>query len=67
MLSKSDTVKPEKRAKKRDTYYDEVELALGEAMGRTVKVFVGKGNKGTLEIEFFGKEDLAKIAKALEE
>ena len=67
MLSKSDNVKPEKRAKKRDTYYDEVELALGEAMGRTVKVFVGKGNKGTLEIEFFGKEDLAKIAKALEE
>lgn len=67
MLSKSDVVKPEKRVKKRDTYYDEVELALGEAMGRTVKVFVGKGNKGTLEIEFFGKEDLAKIAKALEE
>ncbi|MBR2316196.1 MAG: ParB/RepB/Spo0J family partition protein [Clostridia bacterium] len=67
MLSKSDDVKPEKRVKKRDTYYDEVELALGEAMGRTVKVFVGKGNKGTVEIEFFGKEDLAKIAKALEE
>ena len=67
MLSKDDKVKPEKRVKKRDTYYDEVELALGEAMGRTVKVFVGKGNKGTLEIEFFGKEDLAKIAKALEE
>ena len=67
MLSKDNKAKPEKRVKKRDTYYDEVELALGEAMGRTVKVFVGKGNKGTLEIEFFGKEDLAKIAKALEE
>jgi len=37
MLSKSDTVKPEKRAKKRDTYYDEVELALGEAMGRPLR------------------------------
>ena len=58
---------PEKRVKKRDTYFDEVELALGEAMGRKVKVFVGKGSKGTVEIEFFGKEDLAKIAKALEE
>lgn len=67
MLSKDEKAKPEKRVKKRDTYYDEVELALGEAMGRNVKVFVGKGNKGTLEIEFFGKEDLAKIAKALEE
>ncbi len=59
--------KAEKRVKKRDVYFDEVELALGDAMGRKVKVFVGKGSKGTLEIEFFGKEDLAKIAKALEE
>ncbi len=59
--------KAEKRVKKRDVYFDEVELALGEAMGRKVKVFVGKGSKGTLEIEFFGKDDLAKIAKALEE
>lgn len=67
MMLKNTEAKAEKRVKKRDTYYDEVELALGETMGRTVKVFVGKGNKGTLEIEFFGKEDLAKIAKALEE
>lgn len=67
MMLKNMEAKAEKRVKKRDTYYDEVELALGETMGRTVKVFVGKGNKGTLEIEFFGKEDLAKIAKALEE
>lgn len=59
--------KAEKRVKKRDVYFDEVELALGGAMGRKVKVFVGKGSKGTLEIEFFGKDDLAKIAKALEE
>lgn len=59
--------KAEKRVKKRDVYFDEVELALGDAMGRKVKIFVGKGSKGTLEIEFFGKEDLAKIAKALEE
>lgn len=59
--------KAEKRVKKRDVYFDEVELALGETMGRKVKVFVGKGSKGTLEIEFFGKDDLAKIAKALEE
>lgn len=67
LLSKAEKVQPEKRVKKRDTYYDEVELALSQTMGRTVKVFVGKGNKGTLEIEFFGKEDLAKLAKALEE
>ena len=56
-----------KRVKKRDVYFDEVELALGEAMGRKVRGVNGKGGKGTREIEFFGKEDLAKIAKALEE
>lgn len=65
LLGKSGSA--EKRVKKRDVYFDEVELALGEAMGRKVRVFNGKGGKGTLEIEFFGKEDLAKIAKALEE
>lgn len=66
LLGKVDTSN-EKRTKKRDVYFDEVELALSDVMGRKVKVFVGKGSKGTLEIEFFGKEDLAKIAKALEE
>lgn len=66
LLGKVDTAN-EKRTKKRDIYFDEVELALSDIMGRKVKVFVGKGSKGTLEIEFFGKEDLAKIAKALEE
>ncbi len=66
LLGKVDTAN-EKRTKKRDVYFDEVELALSDTMGRKVKVFVGKGSKGTLEIEFFGKDDLAKIAKALEE
>ena len=56
-----------KQPKKRDTYYDEVELALSNNMGRKVKVYVGKSHKGTLEIEFFSKDDLKKIAKALEE
>ena len=53
---------PERRKKSRDKFYDEVELALGEALGRTVKVFVGNGGRGTLEIEFFGTEDLKKLA-----
>ncbi len=57
----------EKKQKKRDIFYDEVELALGETMGRKVKVSLSKGERGKLEIEFFGREDLAKIAKALEE
>lgn len=55
-----------KREKKRDSYYDEVELALTEALGRNVKVYLSKGGKGTLEFEFFGKEDLTRLAKDLD-
>lgn len=58
--------KKEKRAKKRDTYYDEVELAVSQSLGRKAKVSLSAGNKGTLEIEFFGKEDLSKLLKLFE-
>ena len=58
--------KKEKRVKKRDTYYDEVELAVSQALGRKAKVSLSAGNKGTLEIEFFGKEDLSKLMKLFE-
>ena len=64
-LLKGDT-KKEKRAKKRDTYYDEVELAVSQSLGRKAKVSLSAGNKGTLEIEFFGKEDLSKLMKLFE-
>ncbi len=58
---------PERRVKKRDRFYDEVELALSETMGRKVRVYVEKGGRGSLEIEFFGTEDLKKLAQAFEE
>lgn len=58
---------PAKRLKTRDRFYDEVELALSEAMGRKVKVYTEKGGKGTLEIEFFGTEDLKKLAQEFSE
>lgn len=64
-LLKGDT-KKEKRAKKRDTYYDEVELAVTQTLGRKAKVSLSGGNKGKLEIEFFGKEDLSKLLKLFE-
>ncbi len=59
-------VKKEKRVKKRDTYYDEVELAVSQSLGRKAKVSLSGGNKGTLEIEFFGKDDLSKLLKLFE-
>lgn len=64
--SQGEKTKPAKREKKRDKYYDEVELALTEAMGRKVKIYLSKAGKGTLEFEFFGKEDLTKLAKDLD-
>lgn len=56
--------KPRKKAN-RDTFYDEVELALTKTLGRNVRVLVSKTG-GTLEMEFFDKEDLRKLAKQLD-
>lgn len=55
-----------KRTKRRDSFYDEVELSLSETLGRRVKVFNGR-EKGTLEIEFYSTEDLKNIANRLGE
>ncbi len=57
---------PEKREKKRDIFYEEVEIALSKMLGRKVKVFVSKGGSGTLEVEFFSKSDLEKLSKQFE-
>ncbi|MFI3142474.1 MAG: ParB/RepB/Spo0J family partition protein [Clostridia bacterium] len=54
--------KPKEKAKpKRDTWYDEMEIALRETIGRKANINVTKGNKGMLEIEFFSQQDLATI------
>ena len=55
-----------KKVKKRDTYFDEVELSLSNALGRKV-VVRDSGKGGKLEFEFFDKEDLTKLAKLFEE
>ena len=52
------------KKKKRDTIYDEVELALGKNTGRKIKV---KENTKSVEIEFFDKDDLSSLAKLLGE
>lgn len=65
--SQGEKPKPKKRDKKRDKYYDEVEIALTNVLGRKVKIYLSpSGHKGTLEFEFFGKEDLTKLAKELD-
>lgn len=51
-----------KKAKKRNPYYDEAELALSQVLGRKVKI-TKSSKKGALEIEFFDDADLKKLLK----
>lgn len=44
----------------RNSYYTEAELAIKEELNRRVKVRE-KGDKGTIEIEFYSKEDFAEL------
>ena len=48
------------------SYCREAELALGESLGRRVRI-APKGEGGRLEIEFFSKDDLNALARALED
>ena len=50
--------------KKKAHYFEEVELALHDRLGRKVKVD-GTRTKGLLQIEFYGEEDLANLIKSL--
>ena len=51
---------------KRNSFFDEVELALTNSLGRKARVVTtGKKECGTLEIAFNDKEDLQAIANAL--
>ena len=58
--------KAEKPAARRASYYDEVELALTDFLGRKVKVGTKPGKEsGVLKIDFFDKDDLTRLADAL--
>ena len=63
--SKAEKTPPRSPAFK-DSYYEEMELSLKQELGRRVKITVN-GSKGTLEIEFYSKEELADIAQRLAE
>ncbi len=56
------TVPTGRKVKKRNPYYDEVELALKEVLGRKVKI-TKSSKKGLMEIEFFDDDDLKKLIK----
>lgn len=58
---------PENHPVRRDTFYDEVELALTNSLGRRIKVNLNKKeNRGTIEIEFFDQNDLTDLSRLLD-
>ena len=57
--------KKDKKKEKRDPYFDECEIAIRDELGRKAQIHVSKGEKGTIEIEFFSKSDLQSIMEAL--
>ena len=62
LKKKKEAKKTEKTA---DTYYTEVELAIKNELGRTVKITPKGKGKGTLTIEFYSKKELEDFAKRL--
>ena len=48
------------KAPRKNQYYEEAQLAVGEYLNRKVKV-AGSKKKGTLQIEFYGEEDLQNL------
>jgi len=58
--------KEKKKTPSRNTFFDEVELSLNNSLGRKAKVITKNGKEsGTLEIAFYDKDDLARIASIL--
>lgn len=48
------------KATRKNQYFEEAQLAVGEYLNRKVKV-AGTKKKGTLQIEFYGEEDLQNL------
>ena len=65
-LSKRSSEKPStpSAGQAKNQYYEEAQLAVGEYLGRKVKVS-GTKKKGTLQIEFYGEEDLQNLLSEL--
>ena len=68
-LVKALTAEKKEKKKKtaaRNSFFDEVELSLNNSLGRKAKVVTKSGKEsGTLEIDFYDKDYLARIAKVL--
>ncbi len=55
------------KIKSTDRYYDEVALALKDRLRRNVKITPKQKGRGTIQIEFYNKDELTEITKRLTE
>lgn len=55
---------PMQKTGAKNRYYEEAQLAVGDYLGRKVKVS-GTKKKGTIQIEFYGEEDLQNLLSEL--
>ena len=58
--------KPAAEKEKTNAYFAQVELTLQESLGRKIRICNVKKDTGTLEIAFSSKEDLERVANALQ-
>lgn len=66
-LSKAPAPPPRQpsRPPSRDSYFDELEIALREELGRKIKISSDSKGQGVLEIAFHSREDLRDLAERL--
>ena len=62
---KDHAAKKPKKQSKRPVYYDEVELAVSQNLGRKAKIRLTGEDKGVFELEFFSREDLASLLELM--
>ena len=64
-MAKVPVNKPKKAPAPRDTFYDEVAIALKQTLHRKVYIKPKAGEKGTVTLEFYSKDELAEFARKL--
>ena len=64
MAKRANTAEKKPKAPVKNQYYQEAQLAIGQSLGRRVKV-TGNKKKGALSIEFYGEDDLKNLLSEL--
>ncbi len=62
---KNTAAKKQPRTAKCEPFFKEVQIAMEEQLGRKVNIKPTSGEKGTITLEFYSKEELSEIAKKL--